>query len=47
MADQQWSRVAAHGLAGSMSPAIIGGSFLALAAFFAAVGAHRMQQKGL
>lgn len=47
MAGARWQRIAAQGLAESMSPAIIGGSFLALAAFFAAVGAYRMEQKGL
>lgn len=47
MAAERWQRIAAQGLAESMSPLIIGGAFLALGAFFSAVGAYRMAQKGL
>ena len=47
MAAERWQRIAAQGLAESMSPLIIGGAFLALGAFFSAVGAYRMEQKRL
>lgn len=47
MAVERWQRIAAQGLAESMSPLVIGGAFLSLGAFFSAVGAYRMEQKGL
>lgn len=47
MSAGRWQRIAAQGIAESMSPLVIGGALLALASFFAAVGAYRMERKGL
>jgi hypothetical protein len=42
-----WRATLAEGLAESMSPPILGGTFLALIALFSAVAAARIERKGL
>ena len=42
-----WRATLAEGLAESMSPSILGGTFLSLIALFMAVAAARIERKGL